>query len=160
MGWTGHKQTRFMSTCPSSSPLPPSTAAPLHLISAKCQDNPPFPLIHTQQNMCINLPLSLTLTHTNTVEIPTESPLAWEMCLGKTRSRRSWSLTHTHTQALRERQKEWADWSGFHYRGEKKRKALHPIWGPHSSTCSSVTTGYMWKGGWGGDRVNRKKRRE
>lgn len=72
---------RPMSKCPYEALLLP-------LFSAICQDNPPlFPLSKTCALICLS----------HTVGIPIEIPLIWEMCLGKTRSRRSWSLTHTHT---------------------------------------------------------------
>lgn len=65
-------------------------------------------------------PLSKTcalICLSHTVGIPIEILLTWDLSLGKTRSRRSWSLIHTHIHAT----KEWADRSGFHYR-EKKGK--------------------------------------
>lgn len=69
-------------------------------------------------------------SHTHTVGIP----LTLEFCLSKTRSKRS--LSHTHTAE----RVGW--WVWFSLQSRKKGKALHPIWGPHSWTCSSVTTGY------------------
>lgn len=69
-------------------------------------------------------------SHTHTVGIP----LTLEFCLSKTRSKRS--LSHAHTAE----RVGW--WVWFSLQRRKKGKALHPIWGPHSWTCSSVTTGY------------------
>ena len=91
----------LMSTCPAEAPPtppPPSTLwqSPLSQLSKTCA--------------------LICLSHT--AGMPIEIPLIWELCLGRTRSRRSWSLTHTYAQ------KEWADGSGFHYREKKKRERL------------------------------------
>lgn len=83
------------------------------------------------------------VSHTQ-VRIPIEILLHMGPVPQQNKEEKLVTSTHTHTHTVEKAQNEWAGGSGFHYREEKRERLLiplHPIWGPHSWTCSSVTTG-------------------